>query len=321
MKNKVGVILIGSILTLICGYFLSFTLLSNSIQSDADAFATDNAGKINYNKKQAYLDSLWTKPAFEFLGLSYTFKEIKEQELHLGLDLQGGMHVVMEVSPVEIVRTMSGNYADPNFEKAMSNAVEKSKTSNLSFPRLFLDAYKEITPDVKLAQVFGNSTNKTKITFNSTNEEVVKVIDAEIEDAISRSFNILRTRIDKFGVTQPNIQRLKGTGRIQLELPGVDNPERVRKLLQGTAKLEFLEVYEGDKFGPYFESMNKFLIKLEQKDKNFNVFTSSLDTTAKTTAKANITADTSKAADDDKSADDLFAGAKPGGFSISVQMR
>lgn len=308
MKNKLAVIILGSIVAALCLYFLSYTFISNSIKSDAEVFATDSKGNIDYNKKQAYLDSLWTKPAFEFLGGSWTYKEIKEQELHLGLDLQGGMHVVMEVSPVEIVKTMAGNTSDPNFDKAMAMAVEKSKNSQETFVRLFANSYKEINPDVQLAQVFSSSINKSRITFNSSNEDVIKVIESEVEDAIGRSFNILRTRIDKFGVTQPNIQRLKGTGRIQLELPGVDNPERVRKLLSGTAKLEFVEVYEGDKFGPYFETLNKFLVKLEKKDKNFDVFKSSLDTT--NIASIESKEDTSKA---EKPADDqLFAGTKPG---------
>jgi SecD/SecF fusion protein len=312
MKNKLGVIIIASVLTIICAYFLSFTLISNSIQSDAEEFATDKTGKVDFSKKQAYKDSLWTKPAFEFLGASWTYKEIKEQELHLGLDLQGGMHVVIEVSPVEIVRTMAGNTADPGFETAMKKAIEKYKTSNQSFARIFGESYKETNPGVQLSQIFGNTVNKGRITFNSSNEDVIKVIDNEIEDAINRSFNILRTRIDKFGVTQPNIQRLKGTGRIQLELPGVNDPQRIRKLLQGTAKLEFLEVYEGDKFGPYFEAMNKFMVKLEKKNKNFDVFKSSLDTTVTASDSKSSGSDTTKSSSDDSSADALFAGAKPG---------
>ncbi len=308
MKNKIAIITIGSIVAALCLYFLSFTLISNSVKADAEVFATDMKGNIDYNKKQLYLDSLWTKPAFEFLGASWTYKEIKEQELHLGLDLQGGMHVVIEVSPVEIVRTMAGNTSDPNFVTAINTALEKSKNSQETFVRLFANSYKEINPDVQFAQVFSSSVNKSRITSSSSNEDVIKVIEAEVEDAIGRSFNILRTRIDKFGVTQPNIQRLKGTGRIQLELPGVDNPERVRKLLSGTAKLEFIEVYEGDKFGPYFETMNKFLVKLEKKDKNFDVFKSSLDTTS--------LAEETPAVDTTKSkatvSNELFTGTKPG---------
>lgn len=309
MKNKLAVIIIGSIVAVLCLYFLSYSLISNSIKADAEVFATDNSGKIDFNKKQAYLDSLWTKPAFEFLGMSWTYKEIKEQELHLGLDLQGGMHVVMEVSPVEIVRTMAGNYADPNFEKAVANALEQTKNSQETFVRLFYKSYKELNPDVKFSQVFGNSVNKSRITANASDEEVIKVVESEVEDAIGRSFNILRTRIDKFGVTQPNIQRLKGTGRIQLELPGVDNPERVRKLLSGTAKLEFVEVYEGDKFGPYFETLNKFLVKLEKKDKDFDVFKSSLDTNKLADASVAVK-DTAVAAV--SKSEQLFQGTKPG---------
>mgnify|MGYP002777106208 CR=1 FL=1 len=315
MKNKIGVIVIASVLAVICGYFLSFTLISNSIKSDAEAYATAADGTVDYAKKQSYLDSMWTKPAFELFGSSWTYKEIKEQELHLGLDLQGGMHVVMEVSPVEIVRGMAGGSADPNFEKAIGVAVQKSATSNVKFTTLFLDAYKELNPDVKLAQIFGNTANRAKITPNTSNEDVLKVLDAEIDGAIDRSFQILRTRIDKFGVVQPNIQRLKGTGRIQLELPGVDNPERVRKLLQGTAKLEFVEVIEGDKFGPYFESLNKYLMKLEQKDKDFDIFKTgaNLDTNAVETA-----TETTDTAEKDASSE-LFAGAAtPGKDSIGL---
>lgn len=163
MKNKLAVIVIGSIVAVLCLYFLSYSLISNTIKTDAEVFATDNSGKVNLNKKQVYLDSLWTKPAFEFLGMSWTYKEIKEQELHLGLDLQGGMHVVMEVSPIEIVRTMAGNYADPNFEKAIINALEQTKNSQETFVQLFYKSYKELNPDVRLSQVFGNSVNKSRI--------------------------------------------------------------------------------------------------------------------------------------------------------------
>lgn len=310
MKNKIGVIIIASALTIICAYFLGLTLISNSIKSDAEAFATSADGKIDFDKKQRYLDSIYTKPAFEFLGLSYTYKELKEQELHLGLDLQGGMHVVMEVSPVDIVRGMAGGFSSPEFDQALTVATQKSSTSNEKFSKLFFDAYKEINPDVKFSQIFGNTSNKAKINANSTDAEVLAVLDAEIEGAIDRSFQILRTRIDKFGVTQPNIQRLKGSGRIQLELPGVDNPERVRKLLQGTAKLEFVEVYEGDKFGPYFENLNKFLIKLEKKNPDFDIFKATdLDTTSTQIASKNE--ETSKD-------DELFAKAPVSKDSIGL---
>lgn len=305
MKNKIGVIIIASTLALLCAYFLSFSLISKSIQADAEAIATDATGNVDFAKKQAYLDSLWTKPAIDILGLQYTYKDIKENELHLGLDLQGGMHVVIEVSPVEIVRTMAANSSDKNFERALASAIEKSKTSNTKFTKLFGDAFVEENSEARLSSIFSNSVNKGKISFNSTNDEVLKVIDSEIEDAINRSFNILRTRIDKFGVTQPNIQRLKGTGRIQLELPGVDNPERVRKLLQGTAKLEFVEVYEGDKFGPYFESLQKYLVKLEKSSNSSDVLAMLGDSTLIAEKADTTAAETSPSADSDPS-DKLF---------------
>ncbi|MDX2196713.1 MAG: protein translocase subunit SecDF [Cytophagales bacterium] len=300
MKNKLGIIILSSFLALVSAYFIIITLISQGVQSDAEAMATDASGKIDYVKKQKYLDSLWTQPVVDFLGFQLTFKELKEQELHLGLDLQGGMHVVMEVSPVEIIKTLSANNTDPRFIKALNMSVEDSKNSQKKFTTLFYENFKANLPDTRLAQIFANSVNKVSLNFNSSDEEVLKVIDNEIEGAISRSFQILRTRIDKFGVTQPNIQRLKGTGRIQLELPGVDNPERVRKLLQGTAKLEFVEVWEGDKFGPYFDALNKFLVKQEQRTGGFDIFKDKIDT-------ASATSDAGDSAVAKDASDKLFA--------------
>ena len=216
------------------------------------------------NKKQAYLDSVWKMPVFNFLGAEYTYQDVRKSELGLGLDLKGGMHVTMEVSPVEIIKVMSGNSKDPSFLKALEQAKELQKNSQESFVSLFGKAYRDIEPNGRLSRIFSNTANKGKISFQSTNDEVLAAINTEVEGAIDRSFNVLRTRIDKFGVNEPKIQRLKGTGRIQIELPGVDNPGRVRKLLQGQAKLEFWEVWKPEEFSPFFTQMGDYLISQEK---------------------------------------------------------
>ncbi len=263
MRNKSFIITLTAIVSALCLYFLSFSFVANNVQEDAEAYATDAQGNVDLSKKQTYLDSMWKEPVF----LGYTYQEIKENELGLGLDLKGGMHVVLEVSPVEIIKSMSGNSKDPNFLKALDRAQELQRNSQERFTTLFAEAYREIEPNGKLSRIFSNTANRGKISYESTNDEVIEVIDEEVEGAIDRSFNILRTRIDKFGVTQPNIQRLKGSGRIQIELPGIDNPERVRKLLSGMANLEFLEVWAPQEFSPYLMQLNDYLVKQEEAGK------------------------------------------------------
>ena len=252
---------------MLCLFYLSLTLLSRGVQKDAEAYATNSAGIVDENLKQAYLDSVWTEPVIDILGTSYTYQQVKESELGLGLDLKGGMHVTLEVSPVEIIRSLSGGSKDPGFLKALERAKELQRQSQDNFVNLFYQAYREVEPQGKLSTIFTNAANKGRISFESTDAEVLAVINEEVENAIGRSFNILRTRIDKFGVTQPNIQRLQGTGRIQIELPGVDNPDRVRKLLQGMAKLEFWEVWSPNEFGPYLAQLNEYLVKEEARNK------------------------------------------------------
>jgi SecD/SecF fusion protein len=271
MKNKGFVIVLSVILITLCAYFLSFTYISRGVTQESIEYATDSKGNIDFAKQQEFLDSVWNEPVYNLIGLQYTLKEVKEIELNLGLDLQGGMHVTMEVSPVEIIRVMSGNNPDANFNKAIKLAEERQKSSQDKFINLFAKAFKETSPDNTLANIFSNSTNRGKIDGTSSDEAVIKVLDDEIEMAIDRSFNILRTRIDKFGVANPNIQRLQGTGRIQIELPGVSNPERVRKLLQGVAKLEFLEVWQSSEYVPYFNQMNDYLVAKEKTEKDLGI--------------------------------------------------
>jgi SecD/SecF fusion protein len=261
MKNKGFIITLTVIVTLLCIYYLSFTFVSRGIQRDATEHATDQEGNLDFYKKQAYLDSVWNEPVYNFFGIQFTYKDVKETELSLGLDLQGGMHVTLEVSPVDIIKGLSGNSENPNFNKALGMAQEKQKNSQESFVDLFYNSFKEIDSEGKLSTIFANAANRGRISLQSSDDEILRIIRSEVDDAIDRSFEILRTRVDRFGTSQPNIQKLPGTGRIQVELPGVDNRERVRKLLQGVAKLEFWEVYELQEIVPSLNAINNKLVE------------------------------------------------------------
>jgi SecD/SecF fusion protein len=260
MRNKGLIIGLTVIVTALCAYFLFFTYVSRGVQDKAVAYAS-KSGKINEKLRQHYLDSVWRAPVFG----PYTYRDVRQSELGLGLDLKGGMHVTLEVSPVEIVRAMSGNSKDPAFNKAIAEAQQLQKTnSGTPFTSLFAQQYQALAPSQPLARIFANTTNKGRgIDINSTNDKVIAAIDKEVEEAIDRSFDILRTRVDKFGVNQPSIQRVKGTGRLQIELPGVDNPDRVRKLLQGQAKLEFWEVWNQNEIGPFLVQLDQALAAKE----------------------------------------------------------
>jgi SecD/SecF fusion protein len=256
MQNKGFIVFLTVIVTALCLYYLSFTFVSNGVQEKATEYATDATGNIDFAKKRAYLDSVWREPVYNFLGADFTYQEIKETELGLGLDLQGGMHVTLEVSPVEIVKGIAGNPKDEAFNKSVDQAREAAKTSDTKFVDLFYSAWQQNNPGKNLSTIFATAANRGRISLESTDSEILDIIDTEVENAIERSFNILRTRIDRFGTSQPNIQRIAGSGRIQIELPGADNQERVRNLLQGVAKLQFWEVLELNEYGGAIESIN-----------------------------------------------------------------
>ena len=259
MKNKGFIVFLTILISLLCVYYLSFTLISQRINNDASEQTTDADGNINLTEKQRYLDSIWNEPVYDLLGINYTYKEIKETELNLGLDLQGGMHVTLEVSPIDILKGLSGNSRDNDFNEALVQAKKNIRGTQLNYVDEFYSVFKTLAPTKELAQIFATAANRGRISLSSTDAEVLEIINTEVESAIDRSFNILRTRIDRFGTSQPNIQRLQGTGRIQIELPGVDNPERVRKLLQGVAKLEFWEVYNPQEAVPVLTSINSLI--------------------------------------------------------------
>lgn len=256
MQNKGVIVFLTVVITALCLYYLSFTFVSNGIQQTATEYATDASGNVDFVKRRAYLDSIWREPVYKFLGADFTYQEIKETELGLGLDLQGGMHVTLEVSPVEIVKGLAGNPKDEGFNKSVEDARLAAKTSTEKFVNLFYTAWQQNNPGKNLSSIFATAANRGRISLESSDAEILDIIDSEVENAIERSFNILRTRIDRFGTSQPNIQRIQGTGRIQVELPGVDNQERVRKLLQGVAKLQFWEVAEVNEIGGAIDAIN-----------------------------------------------------------------
>ncbi|HET7734264.1 MAG TPA: protein translocase subunit SecDF, partial [Paludibacter sp.] len=230
MQNKGLIRLFAIALTLVCIFYLSFSVVTNHYSKMAKEYA--NGDKM---KEYNYLDSIGS----EKVWLNYTLKECREKEINLGLDLKGGMNVTLEVSVADIIRSLSDFNQNPTFNQAVNNAVELQKTnSQKEFVDLFVESYTKLDPQAKLATIFSTFELKDKISLTTSNADVVKVLKTEVEGAISNSFNVLRQRIDRFGVVQPNIQKL-GNGRILIELPGIKEPERVRKLLQGSANLEF----------------------------------------------------------------------------------
>lgn len=241
MQNKGAIRLFAILLALVSLYQLFFTFKTRSIENDAKAFAKGDPVK-EFN----YLDSMANKTVYNFaFGLRpYTYKECKEREVNFGLDLKGGMNLTLEVRVPDIVYALADHSTDETFNRAMKMAIEQEPKSSKDFITLFGNAFESIDNGARLSAIFSTVELKDKINLNSSNSEVLKVIREESQGAIDNAFNILRTRIDRFGVTQPNIQKLEKTGRVLIELPGVVDPKRVRKLLQGTASLEFWETYE-----------------------------------------------------------------------------
>ena len=260
MQNKGAIKALAIVFGLIFLYQLSFTIVTKSVERKAAKFAQGDEAKENY-----YLDSISNENVYNLLVKKYTYRDAKEREINLGLDLKGGMNVTLEVSVKDIVNALAGaNAKDPTFMKAMELATERQENSEGDFVTLFGQAYEEVDPNAKLASIFLFEFKDKGITVNSTNSEVLKVLKEESDGAIDRSYQILRTRIDRFGVAQPNIQKLEGSGRILVELPGIKDPKRVRKLLQGTAQLEFWETYNFNEVYQYFAEANAKLAEKNQ---------------------------------------------------------
>ncbi|MCC8133188.1 MAG: protein translocase subunit SecDF [Tannerellaceae bacterium] len=237
MQNKGFVKVFAVLLTLVCLFYLSFSFVTMHYNNKAAEYAGGDPVK-----ESLYLDSLSTQKVW----LGYTLKQAREMEISLGLDLKGGMNVVLELNVPDVVRSLSNNNQDENFNKALSLAYARQATSQRDFIDLFAEEYKKLDEGARLSAIFSTFELKDRITPQSTDAQVVAVLKDELKSAIDNSFNVLRTRIDRFGVVSPNIQRLETAGRILVELPGVKEPERVRKLLQGSANLEFWETYNLD---------------------------------------------------------------------------
>ena len=245
MQNKGFVKVFAILLTLVCVFYLSFSFVTRYHMNKA---AEDPKGAAHY------LDSIQNEKVW--LG-SYTLKQCREMEIGLGLDLKGGMNVILEVSVPDVVRALADHKTDEAFNKAVDEAARLQVTSQEDFITLFVREYKKLAPEGSLAELFATQQLKDRITTRSSNAEVEAVLREEVKAAVDNSYNVLRTRIDRFGVAQPNIQTLEGKmGRIMVELPGIKEPERVRKLLQGSANLEFWETYKVSELGSLLASID-----------------------------------------------------------------
>ena len=249
MQNKGFIKVIAVLLTLICLFYLSFSFVTNRVDKKAAAMSEQEASD--------YLDSLNTTPFY--LG-TYNLKQCRETAIGLGLDLKGGMNVILEVSVPDVVKALADHKTDEAFVKSVNEAAKEAQDSQSDFITLFVKAYKKNAPNGNLATIFATQQLKGKVNTNSTDSEVEKVLREEVDAAVDNSFRVLRTRIDRFGVVQPNIQKIEGqSGRIMVELPGIKEPERVRKLLQGSANLEFWETYDTQVILPYLNQLNAAL--------------------------------------------------------------
>ncbi|MGP8216549.1 MAG: protein translocase subunit SecDF [Bacteroidia bacterium] len=286
MQNKGIIRLFAILLAITCVYYFSFTYFSAKTEGDAKDYAqdyikrpgvlklADNFAKGDSARKRIfldsmsvavndqYLDSVKSKPVYDMLITQYSYEECKEKSINLGLDLRGGMNVTLEISEADIIKKMSNNNTDIIFNKAIAAASDDHMHSTRDFVDLFGDEFQKLNPNGKLATYFQTIELKDFITYSSTNEEVLALIKSRANDAISTAQQTLRARIDKFGVAQPNIQLLPGTGRILIELPGISDKERVRKLLQGSADLEFWATYSAEEVASNMDLMNKTLASI-----------------------------------------------------------
>ena len=239
-------------LTLVCVFYLSFSFVTRHYTNKAKEFA-----KGDVKVEQDYLDSLANEKVF--FG-NWTLKQCREMEISLGLDLKGGMNVILEVSVPDVIKALADNKPDEAFNQALANAAKQAISSQDDVITLFVREYHKIAPDARLSELFATQQLKDKVNQKTSDAEVEKVLRTEVKAAVDNSYNVLRTRIDRFGVVQPNIQSLEDKmGRIMVELPGIKEPERVRKLLQGSANLEFWETYNAKDVAPYLQAADNKL--------------------------------------------------------------
>ena len=252
MQGKGFIKFMAILLGIVCLYSLSFNIITYNVEKKAKEFA-----KGDEAKEKAYLDSMATEKVYPVLGLTY--QQVKSKEINLGLDLKGGMNVTMEISLAELTKSLAGNTSDENFNRALSNAQTQMNAGGKDFITLFVSEYEKLVPNGKLADFFANQDNSAQLKATASNSEVKSYLSKEANSAIDRSFIILRSRIDGFGVVSPNMQKQEGSNRIFIEMPGIQDKERVRKLLQGSAELQFWQVYQSQEVYPILENINKTL--------------------------------------------------------------
>lgn len=248
MQNKGFVTFITASLALICAFYLSFSFITNHYDSKAEKMG-DAAGK-------AYLDSMANEKVF----LGYTLKEARRQQIGLGLDLKGGMNVILKLNAGDLVKNLANNSEDPNFKKAIDAASKSTSQSN--YIDQFVTEYKRLVPNANLAVLFGAGDLRDQINPSTSEAKVIELLKEKYNSAVEASFNVLRTRIDRFGVVAPNLQRLEGQGRILVELPGVKDPERVRELLQRSANLQFWRTYKYEEIASDLQGLSARLLAL-----------------------------------------------------------
>lgn len=277
MQNKGLVIMFALLFGLVSIYQLSFTFKGNQIEAAAQQYAVEAVAESenNYDSKRTverlkYLDSLNKKEVFNIGIATFNYDEVKEKAMNLGLDLKGGINVILQISVKDILLGLANESKDPVFRKALDDAEELQKDSQNTYLEDFFLAFESSEGDNKLASpdIFANRTLSEDITFNMTNDEVKPILSAKIDESIVSAFEVLRKRIDKFGVTQPNIQRIGTSGRILVELPGAKEVERVKGLLQSTAQLEFWDAFKGEEFGNFLLQANEVLKTLEVANNN-----------------------------------------------------
>ena len=306
MQNKGLIRFLTWAFVLVCLYQLSFTFVTSRIEKNAakaaDAYVQSTTAQNLINTKShgdalyaqtlkdslsiareaAYLDSM----ASEKVYLGYTYRQCQSREINLGLDLKGGMNVMLEVSTVDVVRALAGHTEDSVFNKAIDIALAtQKKTTNRDFVSLFYDAIRQVNPDVQLASYF-NTQLRDRIKLNDDNDAVIKVVKEEAASAYDRTYEILRQRIDKFGVAQPTIQQLRASERILVELPGVKDPQRVRKLLQGTAQLEFWLTYDNAEAYRMLDKVDSYISSIGGTEANTEETAQVVDTTAEPVAES-----------------------------------
>ena len=309
MQNKGAILTFAILLAAVCLYQLSFTWKAKQVEKQAQEYANGNL-----DKERIYLDSISGEVVYNFIGLKkFTYKDVKGLEMNLGLDLKGGMNVTLEIEVSDLIRALSNYSNDSTFNAALNRANILQQNSQEDYVTLFGQAFEEIDPNAKLASIFNTLELRDKISFNSTNAEVLSVIRQEANAAIDNAFNIIRTRIDRFGVAQPNIQPLQTKGRILVELPGVKDQNRVRNLLQGTATLEFWETYNNQEVYPYLLQANERLKEMQTSEDAESAdnetatedTTNSEEKTEQDTTESSLLSELEKGAEQDTSASNI----------------